>query len=198
LIPLGLVMARQDLHSRKDQHLLVNPETIDVMFPYESHSNEAASTALIYVTAPQRIPLGHSAPVSIEVFTPQSRRPSFRLSASGLEVEPNDWISLHAITDSHLIALWSIRASSPGSYSLVFNAKIDQQSNKVETLVVRFLPSDNLTIRVVRGWDDYLNMASRPFVTFMGSLLTLPGIILFLKNRKREREEQRRASQTFE
>jgi hypothetical protein len=41
-------------------------------------------------------------------------------------------------------------------------------------------------------------MASRPFVTFMGSLLTLPGIILFLKNRKREREEQRRASQTFE
>ncbi len=193
LVLLGLAIARQDLHSRRNQHVFVDPTTIDVMFP--APPNVVASTALIYVTAPNRIRVGQSAPVSIEVFTPQRRRPSFRLSAAGLEVEPNDWIPLHAGRDIELVALWSIRASSPGSYSLVLNAKIDQQSNEAETLVVRFFPSDNLTVSVVRGLDDYLKMVSGPIVTFMGSLLTLPGIIAFLRNRKREREEQKGALQ---
>jgi hypothetical protein len=79
---------------------------------------------------------------------------------------------------------------------MVFNAKTDQQSNGVDALVVHFLPSDNFTVSVMRGWNDYLNMVSGPFVTFMGSLLSLPGIISFLRDRKREREEQRRAIQS--
>jgi hypothetical protein len=198
LIPLGWVITRQDLRSRRGQHVLVDQETIGAMFPDAAHSNAAASTAFIYVMVPQRMRVGYSAPVSIEVFTSQRRRLYFRLSASGMEVEPNDWIPLHAVADGHLVALWSISASSPSPYSLVFNVKIDQPSSKVETVVVRFFPSDNLTIDVVRGWDDYLHMASGPFVTFMGSLLTLPGIISFFQNRKRKRDEQSRAIQTVE
>jgi hypothetical protein len=195
LVLVGFVIARQDVHSRRNQNVFADQTTIDVIFPYENHSNGAASTALIFVTAPQRMRVGQSASVSIEVRTAQTRRPSFRLSASGLEVEPNDWIPLHAVREFDLVALWTIRATSPGSYSLVLNAKIEQESNNAETLVVRFFPSDNLTVSIVRGWDDYLKMVSGPFVTFMGSLLTLPGVIAFLKDRKRERGEQKAALQ---
>ena len=94
---------------------------------------------------------------------------------------------------NNLVALWSIRASSPGRYALVFNAKIDRPSSKAETFSVRFFPSDNLTVSVVREWDDYFNIAFGPFVTFMGSLLTLPGIISFVENRRRKGQEQKRA-----
>jgi hypothetical protein len=199
MIPLGLSILRKDLHARGVQHAFVSQETIDALFPHTTNPNAPAMTALIYVTAPQRIRVGEAAPVSIEELSPEGRRHSFRLSASGLDVEPNDWIPPHAVSeDFRLVALWSIRATSPGSYSLVFNAKIDQQSNKLETLAVHFFPSDSLTISVVRGWIDYFKMVSGPLLVFMGSLASLPGIISFLKNRKREREEQRRSIQAFE
>jgi hypothetical protein len=132
------------------------------------------------------------------VTTGQSRRPYFRLSGSGLEVEPNDWVPLHAVNaDVDLVAVWSIRATSPGSYSLVFNARIDEQPRKSETLVVRFFPSDNVTLSGVRGWTDYLKIASGPAAAFMGSLLTLPGIIAFFKDRKREHEEKKEEQFNF-
>jgi hypothetical protein len=198
MVLFGLFLFRQDLRCRRSQHMFVDQETIDIMFPNEHHSNERAMTAMIYVTAPTRIRVGQPAAVLIKVFTGQSKQANFRLSASGLDVEPNDWIPISAASeDGSSVALWSIRASSPGTYSLVFNAKIDQQSNNVEMFVVHFFPSDTFAVSVVRGWNDYFSMVLGPVVAFMGSLLTLPGIISFLENRKRKREEQRRAIQSL-
>src|SRR5208337_1458149 len=99
LILLGLVITLQDLHSRRVQHGIAVGETIDLLFPSNSPPGVAAMTALVYVTAPRKIRVGQSAPVSINVSTPQSRRPSFRLSAAGLDVEPNDWVPLHAVSE---------------------------------------------------------------------------------------------------
>jgi hypothetical protein len=195
LILLGLFIARKDARSRLSRSVLVDEETIDAAFHPETTPGVAAMTALISVKAPQTIRVGQSATVSVEAIIPQKTRLMFRLSASGLEVQPNDWVPLHALdSNQHLVANWSIRASSPGSYSLVFNLKNEQQ----QVVAVHFIDGNNIEMKVVRGWSDYLSMVSGPFVAFMGSLLTLPGIVSFLKDRKREREEKRKAIQTFE
>jgi hypothetical protein len=53
MILLGVFLVRQDLHSREDQHVLVDPSLVADMFP--APQNVAAMTALIYVTAPQKM-----------------------------------------------------------------------------------------------------------------------------------------------
>jgi hypothetical protein len=71
------------------------------------------------------------------------------------------------------------------------------KNEEQSVVAVHFIGRDNIEMKVVRRWNDYLSMVSGPFVAFMGSLLTLPGIVSFLKDRKREREEKRKAIQTF-
>src|SRR5438132_386374 len=129
LILLGLFIARKDAQSRVSHPLLVDEETIDAAFHPKAIPGDAAMTAFISVKAPQTIRVDQSARVSVEAIIPQRASLMFRLSASGLEAQPNDWVPLHALDGNQpLVANWSIRASSPGSYSLVFNLKNEQQS----------------------------------------------------------------------
>ena len=47
-----------------------------------------------------------------------------------------------------------------------------------------------ILLDVISKWTDYFAKGWPPFVAFMGSLLTLPGIISFFRNRREEKQSQ--------
>jgi hypothetical protein len=164
---------------------------------------EASSLLYVRITAPDIIYVQDSSVVTasadfgIDSYRALLLRPftfSLSLAGAGLDIEPKDWLTLSpSQANPEVTVKWSIRANDPGRYRLVFNPKLGLPiesggRNKPQTFVgpkIEFVPQADIPIIVKSKWSDYVAKAS-PFVAaFMGSLLTLPGIIAFLKERKR-------------
>jgi hypothetical protein len=146
----------------------------------------------IHVEAPKVIYTGGSysviASVTIQTKTPLSSPsklvPQLQLSGAGVEIVPKDWLSLSPDKP----AKWSVAGTEPGEYSLVMNFKPTSPTdpNDSGTKLV-FSPSSDISLTVERRWRDWVAQGWPIFAAFMGSLLTLPGILAFLKDRKNEK-----------
>lgn len=154
--------------------------------------------AELSITAPGIINTGQSSAVTVEASKPAIPL-AVNLAAAGMDVEPKDWIRLEPSSPYKVVGRWSIHAGSPGDYHLVFNAKVDAMDpenlkhfGRNAEFEVIFNPNPDIPVTVVRSKFEYLRFAWGACVTFMGSLLTLPGILAFLKNRKREKGKEKR------
>jgi hypothetical protein len=121
----------------------------------------------------------------------------FLVSGAGMEVEPKEWLPLQQIGSSdQLSATWSIRTIEEGQQHLVINSK-----NALDNLLstgpngkeyhltrLRLEPGADIPIQVKAKWANYLPKIWTLLAAFMGSLLTLPGILAFLKDRKKDRQ----------
>ena len=215
LLAIGVFILVRHIHGLrdKDQNRVFTIRELNVYY------EKAPPPLLILVRAPGRIYVDESASVSVSAsfkFGGPGEFPplAINLAAAGLNVEPQGWLRLHP--ESHtrnLVGVWSVRASSPGSYLLVFNPKLefsDQEYAAMKRLAemegrkildvmrrIEFEPRADIPLEVKLRWRSYLSAAWGPVVAFMGSLLTLPGIISFFKDRKREREEKKKQSSVF-
>jgi hypothetical protein len=137
--------------------------------------------------------------------------PEIYLSGAGVDVEPKEWLTL--LPDGQTPVTWSVKGTEVGSFTLVLNArfnvhalkKLSSESLKrlditpaqlvaidtipVPSKAIRFDAGREITIEVKRAWKDYFAIVCAGMGSFMGSLLTLPGIIAFLRDRKKEREQ---------
>jgi hypothetical protein len=101
---------------------------------------------------------------------------------------PADWLEVEANSPGGAAstALWSVSAKQPGLYHLVLNTKQPtdpkgQTSLPPLPLELTFEKSPELVLHVQRRWTDYVAEYWPAFSTFMGSLLTLPGLIAFFR-----------------
>lgn len=216
LLAIGVFILVRHIHGLRDKY---QSRVFTIIEPNVSYAI-APPPLLILVRSPSRIYVDESASVSVSAFFesggPREFPPlAIHLAAAGLNVEPQGWLRLHP--ESHtqdLVGVWSVRASRPGSYLLVFNPKLEFSDpeyaemkrlaemegikNLDEMRRIEFKPRADIPLEVKQRWRSYLSAAWGPIVAFMGSLLTLPGIISFFKDRKREREERKKQSSVFE
>jgi hypothetical protein len=170
----------------------------------EPHGEES-SLLYVKITAPDIIYVQDSSVVTASAdFGIISRalllRPftfSLSLGGAGLDIEPKDWLNLSpSQANPEVTVKWSIRANEPGHYRLVFNPKLGLPiesggRNKPQTFVapkIEFVPQAEIPIIVKSKWSDYVAKAWPFLAAFMGSLITLPGIIAW-KDRKRGRNK---------
>lgn len=109
----------------------------------------------------------------------------FELSGAGLQVAPQDWLTLRleGSRKSQPVA-WTVRADKNGTYRLLFNGKFDSSPTARNTVKPDISYPADVTLEVRSRFSDYF-VLSWPYVTFvMGSFLTVPGILAFLKDRK--------------
>jgi hypothetical protein len=133
--------------------------------------------------------------------------PEFNLSGAGVEVEPKEWLTLYPFRRSTVT--WSVKGVEPGTFTLVVNVrkkfsdyeKQSPESSKKSgargtTSVTDSFPAGlafvgaihdkNIMITVKRKWSDYATLGITATAAFMESLFTLPGIIAFFGDRKKE------------
>lgn len=146
----------------------------------------------------------------LELYQP----PEFNLSGAGVEVQPNEWLT-PARAKSATVS-WSVVGHRPGPYQLVLNTR--QRPVDLKELIATFrkkpryrkyvpeleklqsgltqidFPHGRIVPITVRNhWVDYAKTIGTVFAAFMGSLLTLPGILSYLKDRREEREKIEKA-----
>lgn len=122
---------------------------------------------------------------------------SLSLSGAGLDIAPSDWVVLSRPDRwRQPLASWSIRAKESGRYQIVVRSKIEPSSdlskgfNPASTEVlpeVTLKPHAYFELDAKPKWTYFAALGWSGFATFMGSLLTLPGIMSFLKERKERR-----------
>jgi hypothetical protein len=101
---------------------------------------------------------------------------SLTLSAAGLEVKPDSAVKL-TLVGQRRTAAWSARATVPGTYTLILNSATALSLEDMPTIVVKI--TSRWSTLVQNGW---------PYVSsFFGSLLTLPGILAYFKERRTAR-----------
>jgi hypothetical protein len=165
--------------------------------------------AIVHIDLPPIVDLDESGYVSLSATQTdggfsEPDLPEVSLSGAGLEVKPEGYVSLQrSDIPGRLTANWTIRAKETGRYKLVVNFKDKAvQSTNVSGLrrsaPVEFRPiavslgetSTPLEVRFKRTLGGYVAQIWPILVTVMGSLLTVPGIIAFLKERSKEKEER--------
>ena len=115
-------------------------------------------------------------PLSFETHT----KFSFLLEGAGLEIQPKDWIEYVAGSS---IPKWSAIAPGKHRYLLYVRGK-EEISPGRSSMPVELNGIAEIGIQAKATTAYYLSKLWPPFSAFMGSLLTLPGIISFLKQRK--------------
>ena len=95
------------------------------------------------------------------------------LSGSGLEVKPDSAVKLTQVGQTKMAA-WSARATTPGIYTLVLNSSGETSLGDMPTTVVKITPR----------WSSVAQKAWPYLCSFFGSLLSLPGILAYLKDRR--------------
>lgn len=101
-------------------------------------------------------------------------------------------------SDPEYAAMKSLLAETESGRKSDEMFSLDEMLRLNEMVYVKFEPGADIPLEVEQRWRSYLSAAWGPVVAFMGSLLTLPGIISFFKDRKREREEKKKQSSVFE
>ena len=172
------------MHVRSEAHVKLRGPglaTISVEGPSEMHIGGSADVqANATLTGPQLDNKRHTV--------------MFLLSGAGLEVQPADWLEVQAVPAGKppSTALWSVSAKDPGDYHLVLNTKqpSDPQASIAPLpLDLTFNKSQNLALHVERRWTDYVAVYWPHVTAFMGSLLTLPGLIAFFRKTKSQDQD---------
>ena len=189
--------------------------------PDELGGHASKVLALLHIEAPAFVYLGDSAVVTVSATSPEGdpnevNLPGLSLSGAGLDVQPPGWISLQKdAAAGQRAARWTIRAKEAGNYEMVLNSENQYvfsrhpptggisrpdlgddgflgKENSLGTPVPIFFSSNPVIHLEVRlKYRDYVALAWPILVGIMGSFLTVPGIIAYLKDRKKEREKER-------
>lgn len=129
----------------------------------------------------------------------------YRLSGIGLEIQPTDWLPLAVDAEGGrkvFRAKWSARAMTPGEYYPILNVK--SSDGKAAEWMGGCLVSVRSEIDTVQGRVSggdfrvlalptpvyYIQKFSPYLGSFLGSLMTLPGILAFLKNRREDAKHE--------
>jgi hypothetical protein len=83
-----------------------------------------------------------------------------------------------AVVGTQHRASWSARATVPGIYYLALNS---------QTSMLRLTKEPSIVVKVTARWSSVLRDAWPYVSSFLGSLLTLPGILAYFKDRKTTR-----------
>jgi hypothetical protein len=109
----------------------------------------------------------------------------FQLSGAGLQIAPQDWLTLRL--EGHRKSQpvsWTVRADKNGTYRLLFNGKFDSSLTARNIVQPDISYPADLTLKVRSRFSDYF-VRYWPYLTsVMGTFLTLPGILAYLKGRK--------------
>jgi hypothetical protein len=129
---------------------------------------------------------------------PLTNHARFRLAGAGLQIEPSDWNALTPSSGADLgAAQWTVRATSAGQYAIVLNVKSTDElspagasSAPAPVWSFSFEPPTGLLLNVRPKWTDYVEKFWPGVSTFMGSLLTLPGILSYWQQRKKSKRSR--------
>jgi len=109
----------------------------------------------------------------------------FELSGAGLQITPQDWLTLRLEGNRKSQPIsWTVRADKEGTYRLLFNGKFDSSLTAHNTVRPDISYPADLTLEVRSRVSDYF-VRYWPYLTYvMGTFLTVPGILAYLKRRK--------------
>lgn len=126
------------------------------------------------------------------------------LNSVGVEMDPKGLVAFTSTGKNPELytASWAIRAKEPHTYPIIFtpilktadtakSSKAESSASLVDASTVDDPPratvdgSNIVVFDVISKWTDYFAKGWPPFVAFMGSLLTLPGILSYLESRRK-------------
>jgi hypothetical protein len=149
-----------------------------------------------------KVPVGRPFLIELRSTDPQAYKREYRVSCVGLEISPSDWISPAEVEGQQgLVARWSARANDPGELFPVINVRSSGVAARINDKICKWYvggPSANSTVVpndrpfriIVLSGPTYDFQHFGPYLAaFFGSLLTLPGLLAFVQERRKRRAD---------